>query len=276
MNRRLGAIVSLLFLPATLASCAGVLGGGRSPTDGSSARLPGPGAVRDGRFVKAVALDRGRLVVEPAPAGMRPAFSERQAAAEIWASPSMSGGRPEAVLGFGLVTTRISAPDVPSVRRLPAWVGFAGAPVFHCPMEPAASGTPTASTLPGNGYVAVVLGARNGIPAFAYAARSSFCERPAKGPGVSMPTKTLSIPWRQIGPRSGDTLTISYQLPPCGLFVSSNASGGPAAVTLEVEATTPDEPLPCPAPVTKTMPVNVGEAAAVRHAALGLVSQIRH
>ena len=258
------------------AACAG-FGVPGSPADSIPGRLPGPGTVRDGRFVVPVTLDNGRLFVQPAPAGMRPSFPESRAAAEIWASPLMSGGRNGAVLGFGLVTTRVSAPDVPSVRRLPAWIGFAASPIFHCPMQPAPTGSPPpASTLASNGYVAVVLGAKDGLPAFAYTARSSSCGRPPKGPSVALATKTLSIPWRPLGARRGRTLTISYQLPPCGRWVSTGASGGPAGVTLEVDATTPDAPLPCPAPVTKTQRVDVGPASDVRHARLGLVPEIRH
>jgi len=257
------------------ASCAGP-GAPTSPPDAVAVRLPGPGNVRDGRFVVPVGLDNGRLFVRPAPAGMRPSFPEGRAAAEIWASPLMSGGRDGAVLGFGLVTTRVSAPDVPRVRKLPAWIGFAGSAVYHCPLETPAARTSPVTTPPGNGYVAVVLGAGNGLPALAYSARSSTCGRPATGPRVALATKTLSIPWRRSGARVGDTISIAYQLPPCGRFLSAGASGDPSGATVEVDATTPDAPLPCPAPVTKTTRLDVGSAPTVRHARLGLVSQLEH
>lgn len=279
-SRRSPALAARFALTAAAAvifvtSCAGN-GSPSSPPDATHVRLPGPGTVRDGRFVVPVVLDNGLFFVQPAPAGMDPSFPEDHAAAEIWASPLMSGGRNGAVLGFGLVTTRLSAPDVPRVRRLPAWVGVAGSAIYHCPMQTPAGSPPPTTTLFSNGYVAVVLGAKDGLPAFAYTARSSACGRPPKGPSVAMATKTLSIPWRQIGHRSGNTITIAYRLPSCGRLLSTGVSGTSSGAALEVDATTFDAPLPCPAPMTSTMRVDVGPAQTIRHARLGLVSQIVH
>jgi hypothetical protein len=265
---RLGVPVAVM---ALLSSCAGAFGPAGSLAIRGPARLPGPGTVRDGRFVVPVELDGGRLLVEPAPAAVRPSFAEGRAATEIWANPSMAGGRADTVLGFGLVTTRVSSPNIPRVRRLPAWVGFAWGRVRFCPMEPAASIQPSAPALPSNGYVAVVVGAADGVPALTYTARSSFCGRPPAGPTVALATKTLSIPWHMISPRQGDTVTIGFELPPCGRLVSTNLSGSAPSATVEVDATTPDVPLPCPAPVAKTTRVEVGGAAVIGHAPVGPV-----
>jgi hypothetical protein len=259
-------LIAAAALVALLTSCAGAFEPISVPADTVRAGLPGPGTVRDGRFVVPVELDGGRLLVRPAPATMKPAFPERRAATEIWANPAISEGRGDTIIGFGLVTSRVSAPDVARVRRLPAWVGFAWGRVVVCPMEPPTAGARPPSPLPSNGYIGVVVGAADGVPAFTYRARSSFCGRPPTGPTVALATQTLSIPWRQVGSRRGGKITISFQLPPCGRLVSTSVSGGAAVATVEVDATTPDVPLPCPAPVGATSVVDVGAASMIRHA----------
>ena len=266
-------VVAPTLLVAPLAAC--------SPAVGPAVRsrpavpeLPGRDSVRNGRFVVPVELDDGLLLVQPAPPSMRPRLPRGRTAAVIWASPVGGGDRSGSVLGFGLVTTHVSGPDVSLVHRLPAWVGLAWGGAVACPMIPAASNTPVPQVLPSNGYVAVVVDARSGAPAFTYAARSSSCGERPTGPKIAMATKTLSIPWRQVAPRAGATIRVSFRLPPCGRLVSTDVSGSSAAATVELDATTPDEPLPCPAPVTRTTRVNVATAATVDHAPLGLVRQI--
>jgi len=267
-------VIAPAALLALLTSCAGTFGTGTSPPDSVPARLPGPGTVRDRRFVVPVDLDNGRLFVEPAPASMRPSFSEGRAAAEIWSNPAIEGGRGDTLIGFGLVTSRVAAPDVARVRRLPAWIGFVWGRVRFCPLEPAVATPRPPTRLPSNGYVAVVVGASDGRPAFTYTARSSFCGRPPAGPTVALATETLSIPWHTSGPRRGDTITIAFQLPPCGRWVSTSVSGSDPSATVEVDATTPDVPLPCPAPVGKTVRVDVGAASTIGHAPLGPVRRV--
>ncbi|HXY72855.1 MAG TPA: hypothetical protein VEM41_09945 [Actinomycetota bacterium] len=264
-------LIGPVALLALLTSCAGAFAPATSPHDGSPARPPGPGTVRHSRFVVPVELDNGRLFVEPAPTSMRPTFPQSRAAAEIWADPAVAGGGGDTVFGFGLVTTRVSAPDVVRVRRVPAWIGFSWGRVVLCPMEPIASNRPSPTALPSNGYVAVVVGANDGVPAFTYTARSAFCGRRPTGPSVTLATKTLSIPWHPVGHREGTTLAIAFRLPPCGQLVSTSVAGESEEATIEVDATTPDEPLPCPAPVTRTARVDVGSASVIRHAPLGPV-----
>ena len=150
------AVLGALVIVTSLSACAN--GGGRPAASASPSRagLPRGDSVRNGRFVEAVRLDGGLLLVDPAPASVTPSLTRADASSEIWASPVVGGARSGMVLGFGLVTTQRGGPNVPLLDAAPAWIGFAWGASYACPNQSApASSHPE---LPSNGYAAVVLG----------------------------------------------------------------------------------------------------------------------
>jgi hypothetical protein len=237
-----------------------------------SAPLPSKDSVVNGRFTTSVALDDGRLTVDPAPVDAEPVFSRSTAAEEIWASPSLQGSYPGRVFGFGLVTISPSMGQLTPPPKTPAWIGFAwGGAYRFCSLIVSPSAVPP---LASNGYKAVIVGAKDGYPALAYSARSSICDAPATGPRLASATHIVSIDWQSLGIQ-GSRLNIRYRLPGCGRLFSLQAAGTPNAETIEVDAEVPDVPMPCPFTGWVRTSMQLASGSNVLHAPTGTVRMIQ-
>ena len=280
-------VCSLLAGSLILSACTGITAPSQTPVARSTqsnrliegaglsiATLPTKDSVVGGRFTSSVALDGGRMAVDPAPAGMKPSFSRSRAAQEIWASPLLQGSYPGRVFGFGLVTISPSMGKLTPPPKTPAWVGFAwGGAYRFCSLIVSPSGVPP---LASNGYRAVIVGAQDGYPALAYSARSSICDAPATGPTLADATHVVSIDWQALGIHRL-RLQLRYRLPGCGRLFSLQGSGTSTSETIEVDAQVPDAPMRCPFTgwMTTSMALELGFRIAPLHARTGTVRMIQ-
>lgn len=253
-------------------------------------------SVRDGRFVVPVGLDAGALMVDPAPANVTPdLFTQQQAEARIWASPTVAGSRSGAVMGFGLVTVNVRlgddnvlgvSPGGPKQKRIPAWVGFAWGGVTPCPSPLAGSPgvTPPVTPPPTSGYDAVVIPTDSTVSAFTYTARTSNCGEPPTGPRITQARYVVSVPWASDGKVKNGRVTISYTPPVCGVEESKEAGGDSSGFTISVFYSLPTHPVPvppCPSPAPKTETVRVvsgpnpGAEVSLLHGKTGITRQIQ-
>ncbi|MGP0030714.1 MAG: hypothetical protein ACLPVF_09445 [Acidimicrobiales bacterium] len=227
-----------------------------------AASVPGPASVVGGRFVVPVELDVGVLTVTPAGRARHPVITERAAAREIWASPTVVG-RQAGPLGYGVVTITRRARGVPAVRGLAAWVGFARTTASaSCPAE---TGTvppgvqQAQAALPSSGFVAVVIGAGNGSPAVSYAARSAVC-RSVQPAAMARARQALSIPWRPVDGIEDGAIRVRATLPPCATVGGTSGSGDARTFTITVGAVVPDVRGRCAPRRSVTESVTVGSA----------------
>jgi hypothetical protein len=229
--------------------------------------------VVDGRFVSNVVLDDGAFSVQPAPIGTVPVVPKEDAEKILLASP-LFRGMPDGVVGFGLVTSKVSQYGVPSYKADPAWIAFGWGGVTNCPNLTA---PPSPADLPSSGYVAVALIEGAGGGDLSYEARSDTCGT-LTGPTVRPATYIGSIPWTANGRVTGGTIQITYTLPACGTLAGYRAGGQGRVDTLSVEAEVPDSPGLCSSPSPTTDVVQLGPAGGptittVRHAPTGVVRQ---
>lgn len=253
---------------------------------------PTEASVRDGRFVEPVGLDEGMLIVEPAPTNVTSdLFTQQQAEARIWASPTVAGSRSGSVMGFGLVTINghLEGDDVlrpirggPTPERMPAWIGFAWGGITSCPDIPA--GAPTLTPPPTSGYEAVVIPADGTVSAFTYSARTSICGQPANGPHIAQARYVVSVPWKGNGKVKNGRVTIEYTPPVCGVEESMETGGDPSGYTISVYYSLPTHLVPppacpSPAPVSRTVRVangsNPGADIVLLHGQTGITRQIQ-
>lgn len=249
-------------------------------------------SVRDGRFVVPVGLDAGALMVDPAPANVTPdLFTQQQAEARIWASPTVAGSRTGAVMGFGLVTVNVRLgddnvlglnPGGPRQKRIPAWVGFAWGGITNCPLAPIGSSSVTPPTT--SGYEAVVIPTNGTVSAFTYSARTSNCGEPPTGPSIAQARYVVSVPWTSDGKVKNGRVTISYTPPVCGVEESKEAGGDSSGFTISVFYSLPTHPVPVPpcpspAPTSETVRVNSGPnpgaEVVLLHGKTGITRQIQ-
>jgi hypothetical protein len=243
------------------------------PSPSGTPGLPTQDSVIDGRFVTDVVLDDGAFSVQPAPADAVPAIPQADAEHLLFASPLFQG-KANGVLGFGLVTSRVSQHGVSTFESDPAWIAFGWGGTYNCPELTA--GAPSPEDLPSSGYVAVALIEGAGGGDISYEARSNPCGT-VFGPTVRAATHIESVPWTQSGPITGGSIPISYAPPPCGVPFSTSASGQGSVYTLSVEVEVPDDPGPCPstAPVTDSVQLspNGQPITRIEHGPTGIVRQ---
>jgi len=289
-----GAASCLLAMALAAGACTSSPVPGSSPSSSaaSAASLPSESAVRDGRFITPVALDRGILTVEPAPAETTPGlFTQQQAENRIWASPTVAGSRSGAVMGFGLVSVngRLAGDTVlrslqggPRPEHIPAWVGFAWGGITNCP--DILTGASNAMPPPSSGYEAVVIPTDAPVSAFTYSARTSICGEPPTGPRVAMARYVVSVPWRSEGKMTNGRVTISYTPPVCGTEESMQTGGDASGYTISVFYSLWIHPLPvppCPSPWlhTETLRVPSGPnpiaEVVLLHGKTGITRQIQ-
>jgi hypothetical protein len=218
-----------------------------TPSTPAAASLPSVGSVVDGRFVVPVALDDGKLRVDVAPSDLQPTIPLTTAKTEAFADPVFQGQN-DVVFGFGLVTNTVSGPGVQTVESMPAWIGFGWGGYYNCP----ATIGPYKHHLPSSGYVAVVIPARQGGTPFDYRAKTSACGYAPTGPSVDQARQTVSIPWTQVGPLDGTTVTVRYAVSSCGTKPTFTAGGRRGTYTLSVLTTLPDAAENCASPVPST------------------------
>jgi thiol-disulfide isomerase/thioredoxin len=263
------------------------LGGGPQPSHspatvapGTTPVLPSGDSVRGGRFVAPVALDDGKLLVEPAPSDVQPSTPLPAAMTTVFSDPTFQGQN-DAVFGFGLVTSAVHGRDLAAPTAAPAWIGFAWGGVYFCP---AITGPLKRYDLPSSGYVAVVLPSDPSEAPFAYRARTSTCGSPPRGPSVVPARSTVSIPWTLVGPVSGTTVTVRSAIPPCGTTPTYSAGGHRGVYTLSVLSTVPLETQDCTATPPQTDTFELAptpgpgtptyDVTALRHGPLGRVRQL--
>jgi len=185
--------------------------------------------VLNGRYVKTVTLDDGALTVVPAPRSLRPTRSHAAMETKIWATSQLEGGFRSQDLGFGLVSIRRTAPGVPEVKDLPAWIGFASndGVSTSCPAMRADPTSPRAtspSAPPSSGEAAVIIGDRSSDVAEVYTARTVVCEESVKA-RVQLASEALSVPWIQLAPLSNGTVDIRAGLPACSSDLGLSVGG---------------------------------------------------
>ncbi len=226
--------------------------------DGQKQDYPMNARVVHGRFTTPVDLDGGVLRLIPATSGDVPAVPEQEAARKIWASPTLTGYQ-KGPLGYGLVTIAASAPGVPAIRKLLAWVGFAQErALVSCPAIQAPGPSVTTTSGPPlprtSGWAAVVIGAKTGSPAVSYVARSAPCGTivPAS---LTLAKEIISVPWQPI---SGGLASVLVSVPPCGSIAGSTANESAGSVTIWVGAVVPDVARHCGGTRTVSYAPNVG------------------
>ena len=225
-------LLSLLSIPST---------GGATPLLRSATRdSPDDARVLGGRFVSAVELDGGAIVVAPPPPGLRPRMSESEVETQLWATSQLLGYRAQ-VLGFGVVTIAERRPGVPRVVRLPAWVGFANVAgaSFSCPAMNVRPHAPTLPRLASAGDAAVVVGDARGSPAVVYKARSAPCDSVVAS-SLTRATEVLSVPWVPLGPVGGELLQVQATLPDCGDYAGDASGGSATSMTVTLYALVPE------------------------------------
>jgi hypothetical protein len=259
-------------LHATIASLAFGDEAGVTPSPSGAPGLPTQDAVVDGRFVSDVVLDDGAFSVQPAPIDAVPVVPQADAEKLLLASPLFQG-RSDGIVGFGLVTSRVSQYGVQTYTADPAWIAFGWGGVSNCPNETA---PPSPADLPSSGYIAVALVEGAGGGDLSYEARSDTCGT-ITGPTVRPATHIESLPWTPNGQVTGGTLQVTYMPPPCAGSATYSAGGSGETVTLSVEVEVPDTPGSCPSPgpITDVVPLNDGTqtVTTVRHAPTGVVRQ---
>lgn len=229
--------VTVLMLLLVLSGSAAAGGNNPAQADRSS---PGSMDVINSRFVRRVTLDGGEVVVTPAPKHLHPRRDGDSVEVEAWATGQLMGYQSQA-FGFGLATIHDRAKGVPTVRNLPAWIGFATAPeAFSCP---AIVPSPTAgrlSALPSAGEAAVIIGASPGGPAVVYQARSETCGglAPAR---LSNAQEEISITWMPVGLPNEVSIDVEATIPACGSLMGSGSSGSAAAMTVFLAAVVPED-----------------------------------
>ncbi len=189
------------------------------------------GAASDGRFTRAVSLDKANLIVSPPPAAAKPAISSRLAECNLRAAKTAEGAPVEEEaqltgLTFGLATVSlrdsvltapplytVTGPNLPTPPKLHAyhhrlaWVAILKPQIVSsCPSTP--SGTspspiPRVPQLPG--YQVLVIDANTGADGFIYtAARNSNCyPGTIEAPALSAAVEEVSVPWTLVS-RNGD------------------------------------------------------------------------
>lgn len=222
--------------------------------------LPSAHSVAAHRYVDSVQLDRGALRVVPAPKGDEPSISRADALTKMLANTQTMGYR-AVVLGFGLVTISSHASGVPTVKSLPAWIGFSKEyAAYSCPaMIAPANGetTTTLPTLPSDGYAAFVLDAAKGSPAVTFVAASEPCGKVVPS-SVGKASEVISIPWQATGPLVNGSLPVRTTIPPCGTLRGISSGGSAASATITLDVTVPDVHGQCNGAKSVTETVNLG------------------
>jgi hypothetical protein len=259
-------------LSATIASLAFGDEAATLPSPSGAPGVPTQDAVLDDRFVSDVVLDDGAFSVQPAPIDTVPVVPKAEAEKILLASPLFRGA-PDGVVGFGLVTSKVSQYGIPTYKADPAWIAFGWGGVTNCPNITA---PPSPADLPSSGYVAVALIEGAGGGDISYEARSNTCGT-ITGPTVGPATHIESVPWTPNGQVTGGSLQITYTPPPCAGSATYSDGGSGDTSTLSVEVEAPDTPgsCPSPAPITDVVPLGDGTRTitTVRHAPTGFVRQ---
>lgn len=283
--------------------------GSTSPTNTGSTmssaglREPTTADVKDGRFVRSVALDGGALVVSPAPADLQPTTPKDTAQQHFWATEELAGAHRTIVFGFGLVTISTSVPGdstvngrVVSYRNVPAWVGFALDPPQHTcgvqtgpladkiPVGEAGNGeavTLPAWVRPGETSPDLQPGATGPVMAmqpFVYLGSHGVCRGVAFERRITPQTLSQSVPWTLVSQGSGQAV-IRYDSD-CTMHVhgpvvqSANPTAGTATIELLVGLYAGAAPS-CPArpgpPPTATVDLPLYVTKPLLHARTGLV-----
>jgi hypothetical protein len=235
--RALSACTIAVVLVPMFSVNAGAEGSDPSPPDRSS--LPSSLDVFRDRFVRAVELDGGTLVVTPPPNRLYPRRDGAAAEVEAWATGQLMGYRSQ-IFGFGLATIHMRRANVPAIRKMPAFVGFASAPEgFGCPAMIASPTGHKLPALPSAGEAAVVISARRGGPAVVYRARSEPCGSLAPATLTNV-QEEVSIPWIPVGPANEVSLQVKATMPACGSLMGSGSSGSAASMTVYLDAVVPE------------------------------------
>ena len=247
----------------------------------------GAGDVFGGRFVRTVVLDGGAFTVTPAPSSLKPGmWSAHDVASVLWATWQLRGYTAQ-VLGFGLVTITRNTRGVPSVTRLPAWVGLAAAPltVTSCYAIPVNTKLPH---VPDAGEAAVVFGdpvrPKSGTfslpPAVVYTAATAHCTTLIRA-SVVKASDLISDPWVQAGAIKDSKLSATISLPGGGRFIGYKVSGDSRTLTVMTKGLIPVQAWDAiyPGMSTVRLFINLGAnwatATKITHAALGRLQTVR-
>ncbi len=243
------------------------------------------GLVRDGRLVRGLLVDDGRLVIEPLPLDARLPITLQRAKAVVAAAQSGEGAgwEPAELIAAGVVTIAPGlTKGLPGYESRPAWVALA-----------TASDTVRLanSDSPQPWFEVIVLDARTGGDVLVYRSEglsvcggpSSACAPTLHQPSVSAARELVSIAWNAVSQRPdpyGEGFVdwvISYALPRCAAIFDgpgiyfTGSEYGPATLYIEVEI--PMVPTRSCSPSRLASSVVGPERSpisAVRHAAVGV------
>jgi len=206
-------------------------------------KLAGPaaGSVRDGRVTRGWSLDGGALAVTPASASEQPVLTERQAACNLLASLTPTGGdlsevAPSgSVLGYGRISVAAkmlhsnygigqgqSAALPAAFEDRPAWIlAVKDVPVYSCPMMVPTSPSPSSSrtrALPPNWFYKVfAIDATTGRDAISYVETTYGGCRPgdAFAARSSVVYERMSLPWRGLSGAGASLGSVQAAAAPC-------------------------------------------------------------
>ena len=231
--------------------------------------LSGPAvtALTGGAARASISLDKGRFELVPPPAGYHPAIAESAIVCEALASAEMNGSqfgddaRNGVAVGYGLVTISSSVqmsnlllvqagmptpPAPPRYDNRLAWVvvvphqEVASCPAMRVPSSETLSPSTTVPALSTWNYAIFLADPATGADTLVYteAAPAPCGGAGRNGPYESIPTETVSVPWKLVSrDPKGYSGQIEAQAPPCWTVPASvNVERGSNAV--EVPATT--------------------------------------
>jgi hypothetical protein len=296
-----GAAVAATVLVATLAGSSPRTTPASPPETGRA----GPGATapgstpagprrvtREGRFTVPWSLDGGRLRVDPAPAGQRPAHTRAEAVTAMhtatdryWRAAvnlSESGDAVDGGAAYGLVTLGLpvgngdgnppvaALPETGVYHRRPAWVVWYRVvnTVFSCPMM--ATGHTPAGQLPDPDAAWEVFVLPDQVDgAVRYRASVARCGR-AMPATAWVAAQHLGVAW-QVAVRHGDHYTLRYTLPGCATHAATDGEGDGRTARVTIVIAQTFARLPCPAPTERTLDYDAQPGARLVPGPVGLL-----
>jgi hypothetical protein len=131
---------------------------------------------------------------------------------------------------------------------------------------------------PSNGLAAVVIGAKNGLPAVVYKARTSECGNSANGPTTTVSDEFVSLAWTPVGRATNGSLTVRYFQPSCAMPEAPTDSGNSTSMTVAINVEISDMPEKClPGHYVETpVPILpfISAVPVVDHGPVGVIRQV--
>jgi len=271
--------------PETGRAGAGATAPGRTPA--------GPRPVtQDGRFMAPWSLDGGRLRVDPAPAGQRPAHTRAEAVTAMhtatdryWLTAVHNRESGDAVDGgaaYGLVTLGLpvgngdsnppvaALPETGVYHRRPAWVVWYRVVNVVAPCPTMATRQTLAGPLPDPDAAWEVFVLPDQVDgAVRYRASAAPCGRTMPATAW-VAAQHLGVAW-QVASRHGDHYTLRYTLPGCAALAATDGEGDGRTARVTIVITQTFAPLPCPAPVERTLGYDAQPGAHLVPGSVGLL-----